>query len=266
MTSATCSSVTPLASMTNCSASARHARSRASKRGEVGQRGSSATFASSSPAAAARPVRRACSAGYVSSVSHAQPAQLQEHGIGLVPRRDHDVGQRAERYRPRRREPVPVGVAGRQPVEPHRGHRPILARGRGPPTGSRGEVELEHADRVAAHDLAHRGVVDAGEQLARDLLGVGPGRVGVRVVGLEGDVVLADLGRATRCRARRGRSSRRPAGSSRCSAARARCPGRRPRRGAAPTRRRPVRARRGSSRSGPRCTRAAGSGTARACR
>src|SRR5450631_1923968 len=53
--------------------------------------------------------------------------------------------------------------------------------------------ESEHADRVAAADLVDGLVVESREHLLRDLLGVGPGRVGVRVVGLERDVVDTDL-------------------------------------------------------------------------
>ena len=59
------------------------------------------------------------------------------------------------------------------------------------------EVELEHADGVAAHELVHDSSGRPGHQLLRDLLRVRPRRVGVRVVGLEGDVVDADLRRAT---------------------------------------------------------------------
>ena len=55
--------------------------------------------------------------------------------------------------------------------------------------------------------------------LLGDLLGVGPGRVGVRVVGLEGDVVDADLVERCAGRGGPGRSSRRPGGGSRSRAA-----------------------------------------------
>src|SRR6185436_6761943 len=54
-------------------------------------------------------------------------------------------------------------------------------------------VELEHADRVAAQDLVALLVGDAFEHLLAVLLRVRPRRVGVRVVGLEADVVLTDL-------------------------------------------------------------------------
>src|SRR4029079_15669737 len=55
-------------------------------------------------------------------------------------------------------------------------------------------VELEHADRVAAQDLvALLLVLERLEHLLAVLLGVRPLRVGVRVVGLEADVVLTDL-------------------------------------------------------------------------
>ena len=56
-----------------------------------------------------------------------------------------------------------------------------------------GEIEVEHADRVAPHDLVDALVVDAGHHLLGHLLGVGPGGIGVRVVGLERDVVHAHL-------------------------------------------------------------------------
>ena len=45
---------------------------------------------------------------------------------------------------------------------------------------------------VAAHDLVDDVVGEMAHESSRDLLRVGPGRVGVRVVGLEGDVVDAD--------------------------------------------------------------------------
>ena len=122
------------------------------------------------------------------------------------------------------------------------------------------EVQLEHADGVAAHELVHDVVGKPGHQLLRDLLRVRPRRVGVRVVGLERRRCRRRPRRATRCRAGRGRSSRTPGGSSRSTAARARCRARRPTRGARATRRRPARGCTGSSRSGPRCTRASASG------
>src|SRR5262249_26563594 len=56
-----------------------------------------------------------------------------------------------------------------------------------------GEVEAEHADGVASHDLAHRVVRYSVHELGRHLLRVRPRRVGVRIVGLERDVVDTDL-------------------------------------------------------------------------
>ena len=54
-------------------------------------------------------------------------------------------------------------------------------------------VKLQHLDGVAAQDLVGGLLVKAGAQLLDVGLGVRPRRVGVRVVGLEADVVLADL-------------------------------------------------------------------------
>src|SRR5690242_4973505 len=62
-----------------------------------------------------------------------------------------------------------------------------------PTAGSPVKVEPQHLDRVAAHQLVGQVVGNAFEHLGGDLLGVGPRRVGVGVVGLEGDVVGADV-------------------------------------------------------------------------
>ena len=55
------------------------------------------------------------------------------------------------------------------------------------------QVEAQHPDGVAADDLVDHVVGEAGHHLLGHLFGVGPGRVGVRVVGLERDVVDTDL-------------------------------------------------------------------------
>src|SRR5215216_7986429 len=54
------------------------------------------------------------------------------------------------------------------------------------------EVELEHADGVAADELAYDVVGKPGHQLLRHLLRVRPRGVGVRVIGLERRVVDTD--------------------------------------------------------------------------
>src|SRR6266550_771103 len=54
-------------------------------------------------------------------------------------------------------------------------------------------VEFEHPDSVAPKDLVLVLVVEAVEHLLAVLLRVRPSGVGVRIVGLEADVVLTDL-------------------------------------------------------------------------
>ena len=71
------------------------------------------------------------------------------------------------------------------------------------PTRRSDAVEVEHPDRVAAQDLV---ALLVGERRGHPLdlfARERPRRVGVRVVGLEADVVLADLRRSTPRRARR---------------------------------------------------------------
>jgi hypothetical protein len=100
---------------------------------------------------------------------------------------------RARRYRARRYRARPTPGSGRVP---RRCRVSPAAAARTPPAAVaealRLEVEIEHADGVAAHQLADRDVVETGHQSLRDGFGVGPGRVAVGVVGLEGDVVDAD--------------------------------------------------------------------------
>src|SRR5680860_562070 len=64
---------------------------------------------------------------------------------------------------------------------------------RAPPARGSDAVELEHLDRVAPQHLVRDLLVDAHQHLLDVLVRVRPRRVGVRVVGLEADVVLADL-------------------------------------------------------------------------
>ena len=54
------------------------------------------------------------------------------------------------------------------------------------------EVEAEHSDRIAAHDLVDDVLRQMAHHRFRDFEGVGPGGVGVRVVGFERDVVDAN--------------------------------------------------------------------------
>ena len=54
------------------------------------------------------------------------------------------------------------------------------------------QLDPEEPHRVAAHDLVHEVVVEAGEQPLGDFLAVRPRAVGVRVVGLERHLVGAD--------------------------------------------------------------------------
>src|SRR4051812_724430 len=77
---------------------------------------------------------------------------------------------------------APVTTATLPPSEADDGSSAVTSR----------QVELEHADGVAAHDLVDDLVGEARHHLLRDLLRVGPRRVGVRVVGLERDVVDPD--------------------------------------------------------------------------
>src|SRR3954447_18837507 len=79
-------------------------------------------------------------------------------------------------------EPVTIATApSSRPMEPERNA------GR-----ASDAIEREHLDRVAAEHLVDDVVGQPGDHLLGVRLAVRPGRVGVRVVGLEADVVLAD--------------------------------------------------------------------------
>src|SRR4051812_16041848 len=62
-----------------------------------------------------------------------------------------------------------------------------------PAIDSGSKWQRQHADGVAAHDLVNGVGGHTVHQLGGHLLRVGPGGVGVRVVGFERDVVDADL-------------------------------------------------------------------------
>src|ERR1700683_5346288 len=53
-------------------------------------------------------------------------------------------------------------------------------------------LQAEHLDGVPAHDLVDVGIAQVAHHLPRHRAGLRPGRVGVRIVGLECDAIRSD--------------------------------------------------------------------------